>query len=364
MKQSNIELLKPLCKLCQNVISLNVKEKNDNELTTVKTKQRDCALDNYRGFVILLLIFFFSFNALDFTPAVFTHASDGGILAFADFITAGFMLALVLAFAIGMEKFVGTGDYKGAIKKYSTRFLALIGVGMLFVAVSNLAGGDTGFHYNVFTAFGISGLLSLFFIRFGKYTKLIAGCILIITYQCLLLVPEVLDYILANDEGGLIGGFGWCGFMLIAIFLAQLYRSNSKQFTRWIFALLSFAMVLATADMIMKSTGNVFDPLMASAHRVSLSYIFITLGVQAFIFWLFAKFAGNKPIPVLTWYGRNSLVLYFVSAGLGNIAPRLCNTFVTETNIWYVMPLSFIICFILATAVAYTLHRFKVVITV
>ena len=327
-------------------------------------KPRDYALDNYRGFVILLLIFFFSFDALNATPAFFLHAQDGGILTFSDFIAPGFMLALVFAFTIGLEKFTANKDYKGALRKFSGRYLALVGIGYVFIAFSNLVDGGTSFQFNVFTTFGISGLCSLFFITFNKWGKLFAGCALLVVYQLLLFVPELHDYAFVNDAGGLLGCIAWCGFMLVAMFLAQLYRSDFKKFSRCVLVFLLVAFVFSLADILMKTTGNEFDFLMAIPRRASLSFMIIMLGFHAGVFWLFAKLTKHKPLAVFTWYGRNSLLMYFVAAGIGNIATTICNSFVTQANIWYVMPLSFIVCITVATTFAYVLHRFKIIVTV
>ncbi|MDR3318245.1 MAG: heparan-alpha-glucosaminide N-acetyltransferase domain-containing protein, partial [Clostridiales bacterium] len=125
-------------------------------------KQRDFALDNFRGFVILLLIFFFFYYPLKYTPWFLMHSEGVERLRYADFIAPCFMFALSAAYSTGLRKYTGAVGYKAAIKKYAARFLALIGIGFLLFAIPQVADRDMKIEFNVFSAYGIAGLYSLF----------------------------------------------------------------------------------------------------------------------------------------------------------------------------------------------------------
>jgi len=325
-------------------------------------KIRDFAIDNFRGFIIVLLAFFFFYNTLNVVPDWLTHAGDGELLKVADFVAAGFMFMLVFAFTIGMERFVAVKDYGGAIKKYAVRYLGLIGVGFLLVAIPGLA-GDISFQFNVFTAFGMAGLVSLCFIKLNKYHKLIAGFVLLIGYQIALqFIPGMMEYVLANDFGGLIGAISWCGFMLLAMFLSEVYRENSKKFTKWCLVFIGIAMVLATIDIWMKITGTPIDFFMAVKLRASLGYLLISLGLASAVFWLFAKFTKKVKIPILTWYGRNSLMMFLATAGVGQGFSMVANNFVSEQNIYFVLIGGWIVCVAVTSVIAYLLYRYNKII--
>ena len=325
---------------------------------TEKSEARDCSLDNFRGLVILLLVFFFFYETLQFTPVFFLHSTDGEALRYADFIAPGFMFALVFAFIIGMEKYKENGNYKAAVKKYFNRYLAFIGAGFLITAIMGAAMGEMRFNFNVFTAFGVSGLYSLFFIKLNRRQKLIAGFALLAAYQFLLQIPSVLNYVLANDFGGLAGTAAWCGFMLIAMFLAEIWRNDFKQFTRLTIVFILIAVLFMLADIFISSF------FLASKIRASFSYLMISLGVVLAVFWIFARFTKNIKIPIFTWYGRNSFLMYLFVAGAGKGLSALANNFVTAENIGVVLLCGFIVCTALSSLFAWLLYRNKIIVTV
>jgi len=327
-----------------------------------KVRIRDYAIDNFRGFIIVLLAFFFFYSTLNFTPDWLLHAGDGEILLPADFVAAGFMFMMVFAFTIGMEKFMATKDYGGAVKKYAVRYLGLIGVGFLLVAIPGLA-GNIDFQFNVFTAFGMAGLVSLFFIKLGKYQKLVAGFLLLIGYQLASqFVPGMMEYVLANDFGGLIGAISWCGFMLLSMFLAETYRQNTKKFTKWCLIFIGIAIILAIIDIWMKTTGVPIDFLMAVKLRASMGYLLISLGLASAVFWLFSKFTKKVKIPILTWYGRNSLMMFLATAGVGQGLCMIANGFVSEQNIYFVLIGGWIATVAITSVIAYLLYRYNKII--
>jgi len=55
-----------------------------------------------------------------------------------------------------------------------------------------------------------------------------------------------------------------------------------------------------------------------SKNRVSASYVVISLGVSALLFWFFFLFdsQNHHPLPILRAWGRNSLALYLLHGGL------------------------------------------------
>ncbi|MCL2540625.1 MAG: heparan-alpha-glucosaminide N-acetyltransferase domain-containing protein [Firmicutes bacterium] len=329
-------------------------------------KKRDFALDNFRGLIIVFLLLFFYYETIPYTPAFLLHAADGEIMRFADYIASGFMLALVFAFAIGLEKYAAANDYKGAVKRYASRYLALIGVGFLLVAIPAIMESGTLFRFNVFSVFGVAGLLSLFFIKLNRWWQLGIGCGLIVLYQLLLFVPAIVNYVTLpqNDFGGLFGAIAWCGFIMAAMFLAKTYRNSFKQFSWAVLGFVLAAVVFGAASLAVKLTGGGLEFFMASKTRVSMPFVFVTLGAGAAVFWLFAKFSVTRQIPVLTWYGRNSLVMFIFATGAGRGLAVLTNLFITSASAAYVLPLGMLAILVLSALFAYVLYRFKITITV
>ena len=323
-------------------------------------KNRDCVIDNFRGFTIVLLILFFSLNTLRYVPSYLLHALDGKILTVMDFIAPGFILAFVFSYQLGIDKF--HNDYKQAIKKYVTRFFALIGVGTIYSLISNLVMGST-IGFNVFIMIGLSGLITLFFIRVNKYIKLGIGVFFILLFQLLQYIPFFLNYVINNDFGGLFGVLSYSGMMLIVMFIGTFYfEKKSFGFTLLTFIFLSISVILITINLIMKISGY-FNPILISSKiRSSLTYILITLGINLFIFWVFSK--TKKHLPILSWLGVNSLVLYFSCGAFAQLVTLLLNEFVTLKTGWIFMLISFSLCLGFGIGLSFILWILKKRITI
>jgi len=324
--------------------------------------ERDNALDNFRGFCVLLVIFFFFFETLDFLPQFMAHSADGDRLTPTDFIASGFMFALAFANVISLERFKATGAYGAAVRKSVTRNFALIGIGFLMVTIQAVIDKEKTLTFNVLSAFGVAGLYSLFFIKCGRLGKLLSGIAIIVAYQFVLFIPAALDYVLANDFGGFLGAAAWCGYMLIISFAADVYRQKDfRKFTVTTVLCLGISVVFALCDIIAKAQGGaVYDFFIASKLLASMSFLFISLGVCMTVFWLFVKFTGDKQIPVLNHYGCNSLLTFIFAAGIGRGFTTLAQNYVTSTNVGYIIALGCVASAVICAGFSYLLSRFNI----
>jgi hypothetical protein len=302
---------------------------------------------------------------LDFTPQFFLHSSDGEWLRYADFIAPCFVFALAIGYSIGLQKYRESGDYRAAFKRYFGRFLALIGVGFLLFAIPQITDGAAHIGFNVFSAYGVAGLYSLFFLKTNKKVRLVSGGILVILYQLLLLIPWCLEYVLANDFGGLLGAMPWCGFLLISVTFAEYYRENFKNFTRLAIIACCVATVFGALGIIsIYVDGFAGGFFIASKLRVSMGYLAVSLEIAVGVFWIFAKFTSSRELPLFTEYGRNSFIMYLLGGGIGNGTAALANLFVSKGSVGLVLVGGLLVCTTITGDIAYFLNRKNVYVTI
>ena len=132
-----------------------------------KTDFRLYELDNFRGFAIVLLALFFFYETMPFAPQWLLHATDGAGLHFSDFIAPLFMFALGFSAVIGYRKGLKQVGRKATVVRYIRRYFVLIGIGFMVVAFTQVIDGLQSnvtpiiqMQFNVFSAFGVSGLIS------------------------------------------------------------------------------------------------------------------------------------------------------------------------------------------------------------
>jgi len=114
----------------------------------------------------------------------------------------------------------------------------------------------------------------------------------------------VLDLTLRSPHGGLFGSLDWAAMMILGTALADLFHAEGR---------LKKAFPWASLVVLAVGIGLAFL-LPVSKHRVSASYVLISLGISALLFlafhWLVERF--NWQGRFLVVWGRNPLVLYFL----------------------------------------------------
>jgi hypothetical protein len=149
----------------------------------------------------------------------------------------------------------------------------------------------------------MAGLITLSVIRLPSVYRWIIGVAALVVYQ-VVLDHFWLDFVVRSPHGGLLGSLNWAAMLILGTVLADLFHGEG----RWkkAFPWVSLA-VLATG------IGLAFlSPI--SKHRVSTSYVLVSLGASAMLFLLFHWLTGRfnwKGRFMVVW-GKNPLVLYFL----------------------------------------------------
>lgn len=261
------------------------------------------AIDQYRGFAILLMVLANYMNNVQIIPAWLKHAPDVGYTVI-DLIAPMFIFAMGLTYGLSFRRRL---SQKGAWRTYEhfiTRNLALIGLGYLITLVWQLSKiQPPSINWGLLQALGAAGLITLPFIRLPIAWRMGIGLGLLATYQVLLDRFWLQDVMLAPHNGPW-GALSWGAMLIMATALADLPQGEE----------------IARRKYLLVSGISVFGGLLLallvpiSKDRASASYIFLSLGLSSLVYYGFLLLNSKWEVrlPVLTDWGRNPLLLYLL----------------------------------------------------
>lgn len=264
--------------------------------------KRITSIDQFRGFAILTMVPANFMVGIQIIPAWLKHAPDIGLTVI-DLIAPFFIFAIGLTYGLSFNRRI---ERDGAFKTYSnflTRYLAIIGLGAIISAGETALGQNaSGIDWGVLQAIGMAGLVTLLVIRLPSIYRWLIGAGILVVYQ-LVLDHFLLNLILRSPHGGLFGSLDWSAMMILGTALADLFHGEerAKKAFPWVsLGILAAGIVAAT-----------FLPV--SKHRVSASYVLISLGISALLFLMFHWISDmrNWNSRLLLAWGRNPLILYF-----------------------------------------------------
>jgi predicted acyltransferase len=269
----------------------------------VMQTSRISSIDLFRGLAILTMVLANFMGGIKIIPPWLKHAPDVGLTVI-DFIAPFFIFAIGLTYG---PSFHNRLKREGALKTYSqffTRYLAILGMGALISSAGTVMGvNPSGIDWGVLQSIGAAGLITLSVIRLSPAWRWGIGLGLLVVYQWIL-DHYLLDLTLRSPHGGLYGSVAWGAMLILATVLADLFHDEARG--RRIFPWASLATLLL-------GIGLAFI-IPVSKHRVSASYVLITLGVSAllfyFIHWLVERLKFKSRL--LEVWGKNPLTLYFL----------------------------------------------------
>lgn len=267
------------------------------------SKNRISAIDQFRGFAILLMILVDYRNNISGIPRWLKHGADIEY-------TIIDLVAPLLIFAIGLTfgmSFRRRLDRSGGWKTYNhfiSRNLASVGLGFLITLGGVLTNNyPPTANWGLLQALGAAGLISLPFMKISPNFRWIFGLLLLILYQLLLdsfWLPEVLIAVHNGPYGALI----WGAMMIIATSMGDKYlvKEKGKHMLPWIwFVLLILGALLVFLIPLNKS-------------RASASYMPVSLGFCGLIFFIFHLLDTKYQIrlSLFTDFGKNPILLYLL----------------------------------------------------
>ena len=264
--------------------------------------RRISSIDQFRGFAILTMVPANYMVGIQIVPAWLKHAPDIGLTVI-DLIAPFFIFAIGLTYALSFHHRI---ERDGPFRTYSyflTRYLAIIGLGAIISAAETASGQNpSGIDWGVLQAIGMAGLVTLLVIRLPSIYRWLIGAGILLVYQ-LVLDHFLLNLTLRSPHGGLFGSLDWSALMILGTALADMFHGEGR---------LKKAFPWASIAVLAAGIGVAFIAPV-SKHRVSASYVLITLGISALLFLVFHWMSDirNWNSHLLLAWGKNPLVLYF-----------------------------------------------------
>ncbi len=265
------------------------------------------AIDQYRGFAILLMILANYMNNVRVIPAWLKHADDIGYTAI-DLIAPMFVFAMGLTYGLSFRRRMDKLGAWDTYQHFLTRYLALIGMGYLITLVWQLSGiQPPSVNWGLLQALGAAGLIALPFIHLSTTWRWGIGLTILAGYQ-ILLDRFWLQEVLVAPHNGPWGALSWGAMLILATALADLFHDD------WInqraYPLVSGGLVIAGLAL------SLLIPL--SKDRASASYAILSLGLSGLVFYLIHLMQEQWQfrLPILSDWGRNPLLLYLLHYAL------------------------------------------------
>ncbi|MHA1211562.1 MAG: heparan-alpha-glucosaminide N-acetyltransferase domain-containing protein [Candidatus Heimdallarchaeota archaeon] len=286
---------------------------------TPQEKKRYLGIDVFRGIAIVGMIFVNTLAEYDATPWWTKHAADFG-LTYVDLIAPFFIFAIALTYKMSFTRSVEREGYLRTYIKFIRRYAALLGFGFL----GSLIVAPTGisFGWAVLQAIGLAGIFTSFFILLPRWYRFGLGLVFMVAYQFIIGLTVNIDGVFIsisdlgyNDgHGGFIGGFGYSAMMLLSTAIIDDFRKGDKRLI--LIAGATLSVVGGGLHYLWKYTGfPAYGGL--SKSRVTQSYILLTVGLAAILFWVIWYVFDEKQWTktksyFLQPYGKNSLFLYIL----------------------------------------------------
>ena len=299
-----------------------VKEESQKEVV-VKTP-RYLSIDVFRGLAIAVMIFANVIAHFNNVPTWSKHAVDYG-LTYVDLGATFFIFAIGLTFAMSFNRSSEKIGWFQTILRFLRRYAALYGMGALG-AIYFFTDKGILFSWGVLQAIGLAGIFTMFLIKFHRAIRFAIGIGCLIVYQYILIISVQVRTELGGTEmvllgnlnlldthGGIIGGIGYCILLLLSTAIVDDFRKTKKWFVLVCGVIFTAGGIIL--DIIWRYTS--WPPFGGiSKERVTASFILLTVGLGAILFWflwfVYDKKQLTKNRSILQPMGRNSILMYIL----------------------------------------------------
>lgn len=257
---------------------------------------RNLTIDRLRGALVILMVVGDYLSGIQFVPSFLKHAPDIG-LTIADIVAPAFLFVIGLNFAPSFRRRLSDGS-ASTYRYFTLRYLAFIGIGATIAGAANMVGQPTD--WGVLQSIGIAGLICLAVIRTSTLVRFASGLILLIGYQYLL-DTAMQEVVLNSVHGGFFGAMSWGALLILATAIADIWRKGLVPY----FYCCGGLVVAAGLSLLL---------VPVSKHRVSLSFVLISLAISALVFLVVDGLSrkSSRQAGLFCWWGQHALALYLV----------------------------------------------------
>lgn len=257
---------------------------------------RILSIDRFRGTLVILMVCGDFLSGIEFVPAFLKHALDIGF-TIADTVASAFVFVIGLNYGTSFARQSQHG-LTYAYRYFTFRYLALIGIGAVIAAGATMTGQPTD--WGVLQAIGVAGLICLLFIQLPTWARFVVGLAMLVLYQ-FILEASMLNPVLCSVQGGLFGAVSWGALLVLSTAVADIWRRG-----------LASCVVCCAVLVALAGISAVIIPV--SKHRVSMSFVLITLALSAIVFLVVDRLSrlGFSRPGILCWWGESALALYLI----------------------------------------------------
>lgn len=269
----------------------------------MKHTSRLASIDCFRGFAVMVMAMGSHLFLVEALPPWMRHAPDG-VLTFPDLGAPWFIFAIGLTYGASLRRRWTRDGPAKTTWHFLRRCLILFAIGLVMAFGQTALGrNEGGVYWGVLQAIAVALALTLPTLLLPTAPRAVVGVALLAGYQ-VLLVRYWLSSVLAAPHGGPAGSLGWTSLLILCTVCADLYLDPKCR-----------EVVFPGAGALALAAGIALSAVVPiSKLRISASYVLVSLGAAALLFWVFHLMTERlrwRLDGFATW-GKNPLVLYLL----------------------------------------------------
>ena len=300
-------------------------------------KQRNLAIDRFRGFTIILMVIVNDLANVEGIPAILKHAPAERGMSIADLVSKFFIFAIAATYALSFNKRAAI-DKKDAYMHFVSRYCALMGVGCLFGVGDAFLEGATV--WSTLCTIGLAGLVTLLVIRFHWGVRLCVGMAVLAGYQ---LLYHFANGLFAGELGAVLESFTMVAMLILSTAMIDLFNKGLKTY------------LIGVGALCLAAFGPLLFPGQYVTKRNQITFMLICVAISCLVFLAFDRISRRvRPTApgLLCWWGENPMMLYIFHLMLTGAVMGL------ERPLWLAILINLAILSVLSL-IAWGMHKKK-----